>query len=119
MTTREVVKVACPGVHDGPGRYRPSAALVAAVIARDLTCRFPGCTVPATGCDLDHVIPHPHGPTCMCNLCALCRHHHRLKTFGGWTLTHRGNGHFTWRDPTGHDLRRLARPPTAENRLDP
>jgi hypothetical protein len=105
VTTREVAEATCPGVHDEPGTYRPSPALVAAVIARDLTCRFPGCTVPATGCDLDHVNPHPHGPNCLCNLCTLCRHHHRLKTHGGWTLTHHGNGHFTWRDPTGqtHD----------------
>ncbi len=98
---REIAELSCPGVHDTPGRYRPSAALIAAVIARDVTCRFPGCTVPGTVCDIDHTIPHPHGPTCICNLGCLCRHHHRVKTFGGWTLTHHGYGHFTWRDPTG------------------
>ncbi len=96
----------CPGSHSDlaaqPDRYRPSAALAAVVIARDVTCRFPGCAVPASACDLDHVIAHPHGPTCLCNLCALCRHHHRLKTHGGWRLTHHGDGHLTWRDPTGH-----------------
>ncbi|MGK2879308.1 MAG: hypothetical protein ACSLE6_00455, partial [Mycobacterium sp.] len=37
--------------------YRPSAALAAAIRARDLHCRFPNCTVPADRCDIDHCEP--------------------------------------------------------------
>ncbi len=47
---------------------------------RDGTCRAPGCRRQATACDLDHALAHHRGgPTCDCNLHALCRHHHRLK----------------------------------------
>ena len=73
-------------------RYQPSAALERAVRCRDLTCRFPGCSRPATHCDLDHTIPFNQdnpalgGATLANNLKCLCRQHHRLKTFGdGWT----------------------------------
>ncbi|KAA8961793.1 MAG: DUF222 domain-containing protein [Mycobacterium sp.] len=38
-----------------PG-YSPSRALADFVRCRDMTCRFPGCDRPATGCDLDHTI---------------------------------------------------------------
>jgi hypothetical protein len=31
--------------------------------------------------DLDHEIPHPRGPTAGSNLRALCRRHHRMKTY--------------------------------------
>ncbi|UVO11408.1 HNH endonuclease [Mycobacterium sp. SVM_VP21] len=43
--------------------YRPSRALAAFIRARDLTCRFPGCDQPATHCDIDHAVAHPHGAT--------------------------------------------------------
>ena len=41
-------------------RYQPSAALERAIRCRDLTCRFPGCSRPASICDLDHTIPFNH-----------------------------------------------------------
>lgn len=68
--------------------YRPDNAVRAAVIARDGTCRHPGCTVKAERCDLDHVVPFDPadplsgGPTREGNMIALCRKHHRLKTHG-------------------------------------
>jgi len=69
-------------------RYRPSAKLARFVRSRDLTCRFPGCTVPAERCDIDHVIPYPIGGTHAGNLVCECRKHHLLKTFwvGDWAL---------------------------------
>ncbi|MGZ5393916.1 MAG: HNH endonuclease signature motif containing protein [Mycobacterium sp.] len=73
----------CPPEKDAepePG-YRPSAKLDRFVRARDLTCRFPGCTMPAEFCDIDHVIPYPLGATHPSNLACLCRKHHHLKTF--------------------------------------
>jgi 5-methylcytosine-specific restriction endonuclease McrA len=64
------------------------------VILRDRTCVFPWCSRPARGCDVDHVTEHDHhadteggpqpGPTATWNLGALCRFHHRLKTFTAW-----------------------------------
>jgi len=85
-------------------RYRPSAALARFVRARDLTCRFPGCTTPAESCDIDHVIPYPVGATHPSNLACLCRKHHHLKTFwtGDWELELQPDGAAVWTSPTGH-----------------
>ncbi len=68
---------------------------------RDRRCRFPGCTVAAVFCDLDHVRPWPHGPTTDTNLLCLCRRHHRIKQRLGWTLALTPDAVATWTDPTG------------------
>jgi Domain of unknown function (DUF222) len=83
--------------------YRPSAKLAAFVRARDLTCRFPGCRVPAHRCDIDHVLPYPIGATHPSNLICLCRKHHLLKTFwiGDWSVTLAADGSATWTSPIG------------------
>ncbi|MGO4441805.1 DUF222 domain-containing protein [Mycobacterium sp. 2YAF39] len=88
---------------EAESRYRPSAKLVRFVRARDLTCRFPGCTAPAEVCDIDHVIPYPLGATHPSNLACLCRKHHLLKTFwaGDWELKLRSDGAAVWTSPTG------------------
>jgi hypothetical protein len=62
-------------------RYRPSTALAEFVRWRDLTCRWPGCDVPATKCQIDHTVPYPLGPTHPSNNKLYCPHHRRLKTF--------------------------------------
>ncbi|HYN56964.1 MAG TPA: HNH endonuclease signature motif containing protein, partial [Motilibacterales bacterium] len=66
-----------------------------------VTCRFPGCTVPARECDLDHLIPFPEGPTSAANLHALCRRHHRLKHNDGWTVTALPDSGLRWTSPLG------------------
>ena len=85
--------------------YRPSAALARFVRCRDLTCRFPGCDVPATACQIDHTIPYPLGPTHPSNLKLLCVFHHLLKTFwtgaGGWRDRQLSDGTVVWRAPSG------------------
>ena len=98
-----------PGGGGGsPPGYRPPAALVDEVVARDVTCTFPGCRTPATRCDVDHIAPFdPRRPaadqTVEPNLHALCRHHHVLKTHGGWAVVRDGaTGRTTWTAPTGH-----------------
>ena len=83
--------------------YRPPATIAGHVRLRDQTCRFPGCTHPATSCDLDHVVHWPHGPTAAHNLHALCRHHHRAKHETGWRLTMTETGVCTWTDPGGRN----------------
>jgi hypothetical protein len=65
--------LAHPGQAPPEPRYRPSKKLAEFVRCRDLTCRFPGCTKPATLTDIDPTIPRPYGPTCASNLKCLCR----------------------------------------------
>lgn len=81
--------------------YRPGRQLARAVRRRDGTCRFPGCATPAERCDLDHVVPHPLGPTTSANLVSLCRTHHGFKHHAGWTLELSDEGACTWRAPHG------------------
>jgi hypothetical protein len=96
-----------PAAHDPvdspvvPLRHRELVAV------RDQTCVFPWCTRPARSCDVDHTIPSARaGPTCPCNEAALCRRHHRVKTFGGWTYTTLHPGTYLWRSPHGYQYLR-------------
>lgn len=95
-----------PLIHPGQAppepRYRPSRRLADFVRARDLTCRHPGCTRPATSCQIDHVIPWPYGATMASNLACLCTEHHLLKTFWpGWSYTLSPDATAVWTDPDG------------------
>lgn len=91
----------------GTTRYRPPPHLAEHVVARDRTCVYPGCRVPAHRCDIDHHVPRSGGgPTSAWNISSLCRSHHRLKHSPGWRVTRRVNGSVTWRTPTGHGLTR-------------
>jgi hypothetical protein len=85
----------------GRDAYRPSAALGALVRLRDGRCRFPGCSVAARFCDLDHVRPWPAGPTTAPNLMCLCRRHHRIKQRPGWRVALAADVRAVWTDPTG------------------
>ena len=103
--TATVTTIAHPGLAPPEPRYTPSRKLADFVRCRDVTCRFPGCRVPATNCDLDHTIPWPHGPTSASNLSCLCRRHHLLKTFWvggvGWRIHQAPNGTLLWTAPDG------------------
>ncbi|KRD06969.1 hypothetical protein ASE48_13625 [Mycobacterium sp. Root265] len=83
-------------------QYRPSTALTAFVRMRAMTCSFPGCNRAAHRCDLDHLTPWPAGATHPGNLAPLCRLHHLIKTFCGWTPTAQPDGRIQWSAPTGH-----------------
>lgn len=88
-----------------PG-YRPSRALAEFIRCRDLTCRFPGCGVPAEFCDIDHSVPWSRGgPTHPANLSLRCRPHHLLKTFwtgaDGWREKLHPDGTIEWTSPAG------------------
>ena len=60
-------------------------------LRRAVEARYPTCGVKACANDqfleIDHVVPlADHGCTEIENLWRLCSHHHRLKTYGGWTV---------------------------------
>ena len=84
-----------------PDRHREVIAV------RDQTCVFPWCTRPARSCDADHTVPSSRGgPTCPCNEASLCRRHHRVKTFAGWTYTTLDAGTYLWSSPHGYSYLR-------------
>ena len=97
-----LVRNVCAPADAAEPRYRPSAKLAEYVRCRDLTCRFPDCDQPAEGCDIDHTIAHPHGPTHPSNLKCLCRFHHLVKTFLDWKDQQYPDGTVVWTAPTGH-----------------
>ena len=86
----------------GRETYQPPQALIDFLIARDRTCRFPGCRRSAALSDLDHAQSWEEGgTTSLENLGALCRRHHLLKTHGGWGIESRADGSCTWTSPLG------------------
>ena len=95
----------------GRQSYEPPQALIDFLIARDRTCRFPGCRRSAALSDLDHAQSwETGGRTSPDNLGALCRRHHRLKTHDGWKIESRPDGSCTWTSPLGKVYLTPARP---------
>ena len=95
----------------GRQSYEPPQALIDFLIARDRTCRFPGCRRSAALSDIDHAQSwETGGHTSPDNLGALCRRHHRLKTHYGWNVESRADGSCTWTSPLGKIYLTPARP---------
>ena len=65
---------------------------------------FPFASSLSRKLDRDHTTPYdadgPPGQTAEANLGKLTRHHHRIKTHGGWSVEQR-QGRFTWTAPHG------------------
>ncbi|MEO3758894.1 DUF222 domain-containing protein [Mycobacterium sp. B14F4] len=101
LATAKRRPVVHPGDSPPENRRIPSAVLASFVRCRDLTCRFPGCSKPATHCDVDHTIPYPRGATQASNLKCLCRAHHLSKTFWGWRDRQHRDGMVDWISPGG------------------
>ncbi len=100
-------------------RHDPPEWMREVVRLRDGHCVFPGCTIAARACDLDHLEPYvpldeggPPGQTSPANLACLCRRHHRLKTFTGWRYRRSGTT-YEWSTP--HGLTYLTRPVPARS----
>ena len=86
----------------GRETYIPSQQLVDFLMARDRTCRFPGCAQPGHRTDIDHAIPWEEGGrTSPENLGLLCRRHHQMKTHGGWRVESFKDGSCEWLSPRG------------------
>jgi len=95
----------------GREKYEPPQALVDFLLARDRTCRFPGCRQPASRTDIDHAQSwESGGETKLENLGLLCRRHHRLKTHGRWALVSNSDGSCEWTSPVGKSYFVPARP---------
>jgi hypothetical protein len=83
------------------GRF-PSRKLAMATKFRDAICTGPTCHKSAADCDIDHLIPHPGGPTAGKNLNNDCRPEHRAKTFAGHGTARPAPHRTSWTTPTGH-----------------
>lgn len=84
-----------------------------AIIARDGGCIIPGCTIPATWCEIHHVREYAQGgPTHTDNGVALCWHHHRTLHLSQWQIRMR-NGVPEIRGPSWWDRERRWRPSAA------
>ena len=96
--------------------YTPSPRTRRHLFAQDRGCLFPGCSAPVWYCDADHSQPHDEGGCTDPDNCGLlCRRHHRLKTFTGWTWTRSRRRHRRLDQPgrTGLDPASPALPPVA------
>ncbi|MDQ4011033.1 MAG: HNH endonuclease [Actinomycetota bacterium] len=88
-------------------RRVPGAALRRYLEIRDRSCIMIGCRAPARSADKDHTLDHAKGgPTTGPNLADACRHDHRLKGEGGWTLHQPQQGVFCWTSRLGHIYQR-------------
>ncbi len=95
----------------GREKYIPPQELIDYLLARDRTCRFPGCRRSGQLADIDHAHSwESGGETNPANLGLLCRRHHRMKTHGGWKLMSNADGSCTWESPVGKQFFVPARP---------
>lgn len=95
----------------GRETYLPPQELVDFLLARDRTCRFPGCRRSGQLADIDHAQSwETGGETNPANLGLLCRRHHRMKTHGGWDLSSNADGSCMWSSPLGKQYFVPARP---------
>jgi hypothetical protein len=111
MSARTLWRLACSARltlavdHDGHpadlGRAQraPDARLRRLLLARDRTCRFPGCG--ATRYLHAHHVKHwsEDGPTDLDNLVLLCNSHHRTVHQQQWQLRPAGPGRWTFHAP--------------------
>ncbi|ANE05294.1 HNH endonuclease [Corynebacterium crudilactis] len=89
--------------------YTPSEKMKALIRARDGHCRFPGCCVKASKCQVDHIIPWDQGgPTAAWNLQLLCQRHHNMKTDGRYVAEANGMAEVRWVGPM--DVPAVTRP---------
>ncbi|MDM7832663.1 HNH endonuclease signature motif containing protein [Cellulomonas edaphi] len=108
-TWRRILTDAVTGAFVAVGRttYRPGADLTRTVLARDVTCTYPGCRQPAMRTEIDHIVPYDAGrpgagQTCADNLHALCKRHHQAKTAKVWNVRRDpATGNTVWTSPLG------------------
>ncbi len=96
----------------GTTRRRPETGLRRRIEASYPRCTFPGCRMPATECDIDHIDPWAEsGATHFGNLAPLCRRDHVGRHEAGWTYRRLPDGRHEWTSRLGHTYLTYARPP--------
>jgi hypothetical protein len=99
-------------IHTNTTRRRPTTSQRRAVEARNPTCIFPGCRMPAISSDLDHRVRYTDGgPTTETNLGPLCRHDHCIRHQHGWTYQPLPNSDHQWTSRLGHTYTTSGTPP--------
>jgi hypothetical protein len=100
-------------IHNRITRRRPTAGQLRHVQARNRTCVFPGCRMPAVACDVDHRIPWAQGgPTDVDYLAPACRHDHIVVRHRlGWKYRPLPGGDYLWTSRLGHQYTTSGRPP--------
>ena len=85
-----------------------------AVRKRDRHCRFPGCDLPAAGCEVHHIQHRQHGGRhALTNLALLCRFHHLIAIHRwGWQFTLHPDGTTTATSPDGSKTLHSHPPPS-------
>jgi len=98
----------------GAGREAIPAHLRRAVTVRHPGCAFPGCSQPASVCDVHHLVPRSAGgATALPNLVPLCRFHHLIAIHHwGWTLRLNPDATTTATSPDGRRVWHSHSPPT-------
>ncbi|WP_230670349.1 HNH endonuclease signature motif containing protein [Rathayibacter sp. Leaf248] len=83
----------------------PPPRMRLALQLRDRTCRFPGCTRPASRAEADHSVEWRHGgETSLENLASLCTAHHHVRHGDRWTYVLHPDGTTEWTTPTGRRI---------------
>jgi hypothetical protein len=99
-------------VHIGTTKRRPDAGQERHVELRDLICAFPGCRMPATECDIDHIKTWAEtGRTNVRYLAPGCRHDHVGRHRYGWIYEPLPGGDYLWTSRLGHRYTKSGRPP--------
>jgi Domain of unknown function (DUF222) len=95
-----------PAGHTPVDAYEIPASLREQLILRNPADVFPYAAAISRSIDIDHTIPYLHpdrggppGQTSIGNLGPHTRHHHRLKTHGGWQVRQPEPGTWLWRSP--------------------
>jgi len=81
--------------------YTPTAPIWRQVVAAQASCYRPNCDRPATGCELDHRTPWPHGATSTTNLQPACKADHKAKHSAGFSIEQTEAGSPVLRTPAG------------------
>ncbi|MWV59030.1 HNH endonuclease signature motif containing protein [Rathayibacter sp. VKM Ac-2754] len=105
------------GIVVSVGRTRrvPPPRMRLALQLRDQTCRFPGCTRPASTAEADHTIEWRNGgATSLENLASLCTAHHHVRHGDRWTYVLHPDGTAEWTTPTGQRV--TSHPPALPGR---
>ena len=87
-------------------RLATPAQRAAVVAAGPGHCCFPGCTIAAERCEIDHLEGWARGgETDIDNLCLLCPFHNRLKHRWNLRVTRSADGTLAWHHPDGAEIR--------------